>query len=473
MTIFLVLGILSFGLGVALNSFLNIGFYSIFFLFGLGLFFGLFYFFLNKKFFVFLTIFFLMAGAGMFRYELKDERGISSGLKPFALLEGVIVSEPENKENYSRFVMKTGKGDKILIFSNRFPEFAYGDRVLARGKLEKPKNFGDFDWPSYLAKDDIFLQLYYPKINLLSKGEGNFLKQKLFALKRKYTESLNSLLPEPHSSLMAGITVGEKESMDKELLENFRKTGIIHIVVLSGYNVTIVADNIARFFQMYFSKLMSAFLGLAGIFFFAVLTGLSATVVRASIMAGLVYLARATGRVYEATIALLIAGFVMILVNPKILRYDASFQLSFLATIGLIFLAPRLENYFYWLPDKWRIKEYALSTLSAQAMISPFLLQSMGTFSLSALPVNLLILIFIPITMFFGFLAGVIGWFSPLLSLIPSSIAYLLLSYELWIVSVFSKIPLSQITFSSFPFYLTILFYIFIAGFIIYKKPIR
>lgn len=468
------MGILSFGLGIAANSFLNIGFPFAVLLVTLGCFLGAFYFYERSKIFAALAIFILFFGAGVFRYELKDSRDVSPELTPQvgknSILEGIVADEPERKENYARFVFQNKTGDKILVTTQNFPEFFYGDYLLIEGRIEKPENFSDFDWKAYLAKDDIFLQLNNPKITLQSRDKGNPLKKFLFDLKRKYVESLESVLPEPHSSFASGLTVGGRESMGKELLEKFRQVGVIHIVVLSGYNVTIIADNIAKFFNLFLSKTISLTAGLAGIFLFALLTGAPSTVVRASIMASLIYIAKTTGRVRETTIALLIAGFLMLLANPKLLRWDSSFQLSFLATIGLIFLAPRLENYFWWLPDKWKIKEYGLATISAQLMVAPLLLQTMGTFSLVALPTNLLILILIPYTMFFGFLTGILGWFSQWLAFIPGSIAYFLLSYELWIVEIFAKISWSQITFDYFPVYLTILIYLGILIFIIYDS---
>lgn len=471
---FLILGIASFTAGVAANSFLDIGSLFAVFLIALGCFFGAFYFCEKGKIFAVLAIFILFAGAGALRYEFKDSKGVSSALKPqigkISALEGIISDEPERKENYSRFVFQNKTRDKILVTTQNFPEFFYGDYLSIEGRIEEPKNLNDFDWKAHLAKDDIFLQINNPKIIPRNRNEGNPLKKFLFGLKRKYVESLESILPEPHSSFASGLTVGGRESMGKELLEKFRQVGIIHIVVLSGYNVTIIADNIAKLFNLFLGKTISLTAGLIGIFLFALLTGAPSTVVRASIMASLIYIAKTTGRIYETTIALLIAGFLMLLFNPKLLRFDASFQLSFLATIGLIFLAPKLENYFGWLPDKWKIKEYGLATISAQLMVAPLLLQTMGTFSLAALPANILILILIPYTMFFGFLTGVLGWISHWLAFIPGAIAYFLLSYELWIVEIFAKISWSQIIFSYFPIYLTILIYLGILMFIIYNS---
>lgn len=222
-------------------------------------------------------------------------------------------------------------------------------------------------------------------------------------------DSISSVVPEPHASLLGGLVFGAKRSLGTELLDKFRTAGVIHIVVLSGYNVTIVADAIMRALS-FLPQTFSMMFGGAGIILFAIMTGGNATIVRASVMALLVVIARATGRVYEITVALIVAGFLMILHNPKILAFDASFQLSFLATLGLVYLAPLLERYFHFVPKKFQIREFALSTTATQLFVLPFLLYRIGEISLVALPANILILAFVPLTMFFWFSCGYF-WF--------------------------------------------------------------
>ena len=131
-----------------------------------------------------------------------------------------------------------------------------------------------------------------------------------------------------------------KRALGKDLEEVFRTVGIIHIVVLSGYNIMIVADAIMRVLALFFFPRTRLIIGVGTIALFAILVGLSATVVRASMMAALVLIARGTGRQYAVLRALAFAGTVMLLINPYLLVYDPVFQLSFLATLGLILLSP-------------------------------------------------------------------------------------------------------------------------------------
>ncbi|MEK7566852.1 MAG: ComEC/Rec2 family competence protein [Patescibacteria group bacterium] len=397
---------------------------------------------------VFISIFIFALGVGVLRYEIKDSSAVSPELKKFIgqkiSLKGVVVEEPDERENSTRLIFKADSGDKILLVVNRYPEYFYGDIVDIGGTLKEPDNFSDdFDYKSYLAKDEIFLEMVFPEIKKTGSGGGSKIKSALLELKKKYLENLAKVLPEPQASFVGGLTIGAKKSMPAEILEQFRKVGVIHIVVLSGYNITIVAKAFAGVLGSFLPRVFAASFGVLGIFLFAVLAGASATVVRASIMAAILYLAGSVGRVYEAKIALFSAGFLMLLYNPKILRFDLGFQLSFLAALGLLYLSPHFEKFVRWLPKKFKLREYGLATLSAQVAVLPVLLQNSDSFSFLSFPANLLILIFVPATMLFGFLSGVLVWIHPWAAYPFSWAAHFLSSYELGVASFFASLPLS------------------------------
>ncbi len=444
------------------------------------------------KTFLIVAIFIIAFGLGVFRFDIGDSAPpLQEYVDDTIMLSGIIVDEPDVREAHTKYVFRaqniTGRTQnsaenflresaaprvKVLLMAEHYPEFQYGDRVIVRGKLEQPKNFSGsdtervFDYISYLKKDGIYYQMFYPTIEFVEHGQGNAVKAFLLKTKQLLTNSISRAIPEPHASLVGGIVFGAKHSLGKELLDAFRAVGIIHIVVLSGYNVTIVAEWIGRLVS-FAPRMVALSLSALGIVGFTIMTGAGATVVRASMMALLVLLARATGRIYEITTALIIAAFIMLLHNPNILIFDASFQLSFLATVGLIYCAPRIEHLFSFVPKKFGLREFATATVATQIFVLPLLLYMTGQLSLVSLPVNMLVLVFIPLTMLFGFLTGVIGLFSFVLSLPAAFIAYLLLSYELFIVKAFNALPFASITISNFPFMLTIIMY-FLYGIGIY-----
>ncbi len=430
-----------------------------------------------------IAIFLIAIGLGAARYEVKDappdlsrfESALAAGGK--VELRGVVVGEPDEREDYTRLTVEAD-GVRLLVYAKHYPKFKYGDEIKISGALKEPSSFvkvsdggknseNDFDWGACLAKDDIYYEMFYPRIEKISEGKGNRIKRQMFSIKEKYLAALAKVIPEPHAAFMGGLTVGAKRAIGAELLEDFRKTGIIHIVVLSGYNISLVADSIMRALA-FLPRVFGVSLGILGIVLFAVMTGASATVVRASLMALLVILARATGRIYEITWALFLAGFLMVLHNPKILRFDSGFQLSFLATFAIIWLAPHVEKKLRFVPNKFHIREIASATLATQIFVLPLLLYKMGMFSAVALPVNLLVLIFVPATMFLGFLTGGIGLLSSALSVPFGWMSFALLQYELWVVKIFAALPFSSFNIPNFPLWLMLAMYA-IYGWLIYK----
>lgn len=277
----------------------------------------------------------------------------------------------------------------------------------------------------------------------MQKYQGNYIKEKLFIFKKKIIQQIKKILPEPESSLLAGILIGAKEDMGKELLEEFRETGIIHIVVLSGFNLTILAQFIMIILSV-FGRKVSAIFGSLSIILFAIMTGASATIVRASLMALLVILARVLGRSSEAVRLLFLAGFIMLIFNPMLLLYDASFQLSFLATLGLLVLSPKIEDFIKYGNFKiFNLKEILGATLSTQIFVFPLLLYLMGEISIISPLVNILILILVPFSMLLGIVTIAISFINFELGLIFSYANYLILSYDLTVVHYFSDLDFS------------------------------
>lgn len=426
------------------------------------------------------AVFLLAAGLGVLRYDFADQSKAESTLRWYVgesvALEGVVVDEPDERESVTRLIFSTEK-TKILVTANREPKYTYGDRLRVEGKPERPKDFQDettlreVDYISHLEKDRIYYEMFKPKIDILAHGEGNSVVEKLFAFKHAFIANVNRLIPQPHAALLAGLVVGAKQSLGKKLLDDFRTVGVIHIVVLSGYNITIIA----RFIEWLFSGLRrNARLVIAALAMtlFALMVGASATVVRATIMALLVLLAHGTGRLYAVTRALLVAGVIMLLHDPRILVFDVSFQLSFLATVGLIYFSSLIEPRVRWITERWWLREIVVATIATQLFVLPFLLYKMGTLSLVSLPVNLLVLVAIPATMLFGFIAGLAGFVWTALAIPFAYGAYALLAYELAVVEWFARLPFAAVAVLNFPAWLAVLWYALYAAllFVLYRK---
>lgn len=413
----------------------------------------------------------MIAGFGMFwffraaRAELPLEAAIGKAIT----IEGVIVAEPrESARSQQLIVHDAATGARVLVFARKFPSYRYGDRIRAKGELRHPENFAeDFDYAAYLAKDDIYYVMSYPEVSLLGRGEGNRVYALLFSVKGAFSRSIERILPEPHAAFLRGLIIGERQSFSEELRLELRATGTTHLVALSGYNITIIGDNFLRLLRFLFVPFAAAFwVAAAGIIGFVLLAGAQASVVRAAIMGLLVLVARREGRQYRMRNALALAAFLMLLENPKILRFDVAFQLSFLATLGLVYGAPLIEQWY----DRWQtrvrlalrevglireyrgerkpkkrrrrvIRETLVTTLSAQLFVAPLLVFSFGSISLVSPVANLFVLPAIPYTMFAGFVAGLAGLLVTTFGRMVGWAAWLLLEYELRAIGWFAAIP--------------------------------
>jgi len=383
---------------------------------------------------------------------------------------GVIYGEPLIKDFNKTFILKVDKIDvdnvdiSIKVTTERYLDYDYGQTLKLNGKLLMPFNFKGsggrvFNYVDFLLKDGIYFEIKKPKIEIIEEDNGNLISKKLFSLKQNFLINLKKVLGEPHAALAGGLVVGEKSALGKELIDDFRRSGLIHIVVLSGYNITIVADSIRRILS-FLPRNIGIILGGLGIIAFGILVGGGATVIRSCIMAIIALVGSLLRRDYNVSKALFIAGALMLIQNPLILFYDPSFQLSFLATLGLISLSSPIEKRLGFITEKFGIRGLLASTLATQIFVSPYILYMMGQLSIIGIVVNILVLPIIPITMLFVFLTGVSGFLLLQVSQVFGWISHFLLSYELFIVRSFADLPFASIELPKFSFWIVIGFYL-------------
>ena len=440
----------------------------------------------SNKIGILVSVFVLVFSFGIFRFYLADKMApqfFESQVEQKVNLSGQIIDEPDTRENgqklevevVERTVLKGAQRTvlfktEILVTTDFEQDFKYGDKINFSGKLAKPENFitdqgKEFDYINYLKKDGILYVMSYPKIEIVSSNNGNPLKAELFSLKEKFLAKVNFVIPSPENLFMGGLILGEKSSFNQAMTQSFINTGTIHIVALSGYNVTIVAEWIMKLFS-FLPRNLGIGVGILAILLFILMTGGSSTAIRAGIMATLALIARATGRNYDIARALILAGALMIFFNPLLLVYDVSFQLSFMATIAVIFLSPKIEKYFLWVTEKFGLRDIISVTTAAYLFVMPFILYKMGNLSFVALPANVLILPFIPFTMLLGFLTGFVGLICYFLAVPVGYVTYLFLHYELGIIGFFSNLPFAAFFMSDFPLILTLLIYAYLVYFL-------
>ncbi|MEK7123396.1 MAG: ComEC/Rec2 family competence protein, partial [Patescibacteria group bacterium] len=367
---------------------------------------------------------------------------------------------------------------KVSGTLGNFPKYEYGDKLEFSGNLVSPKNFStgeddeaEFDYRSYLAKTGVYSLMNYPKVRVIAENRGNIFYRSVYSVKTKFEENLGKILSEPQASFLAGLLLGSRGNIPDDLKEKFKQTGTSHILAISGYNISVLAWFLASLLAVfYLSPRLVFWLSVSAIFVFVILTGAEPSVIRAALMGSLVLLARKEGRVYSVANAIVFAGAAMLFADPFILRYDIGFQLSFLATLGLILILPRLENYFGNLPAVLGLKEAFIATMSAQVAVLPLILYNFGNLSLISVLANILILPAVPFAMFFGFFAGAASFIALPLGKFIGFFAWVLLSYEIKIVEILAAVPFGFFKISHFPIYLVILYYAGLAYFLIKRK---
>jgi competence protein ComEC len=387
-------------------------------------------------------------------------------------LEGIVVREPEYREKSTHLYVKS-EGETLLLTTSRFHDALYGDRVHFSGVLEKPEPFETdlgrtFDYAGYLRAHDVSYMISFAEVEVEVSHQANPLIERLLLFKSIFVEKLLAVLPTPHSGLSVGLLLGVKGSLGEEYEAVFQKTGITHIVVLSGYNIMLVTVFVMYVLSFFLPRRLKLVFGFLAIALFAILVGLGSSVLRASVMAGLMLLAQFTGRTYDVIRALIIALVLMLIWNPDLLLHDIGFQFSFLATLGLVLFSPHLEKAFKKVPTLLGIREFLTATVAAQLFVTPLLLYHIGSFSVVSVLVNVLVLPMVPVAMALSFLTGVAGFLSLRLSELLGYAAYLSLAYILEIAKFFAALPFASFAVPAFPFVYVLVAYGVLIAFLLY-----
>jgi competence protein ComEC len=471
-------------LGVAAASYLSLPLWAAFAILVVGcgfLFFG----WPHQKTFIILGLAGIFLFLGMIRFAastpMADKNQISfynGGEKNFV---GIVASEPDTRDNGVKLKVKSERLEidggwreirgNILVNARLYPAYHYGDELEIKCKLQKPEPVEDFAYDKYLAKENIYSLCYWPEIKFLKSGEGNKIVAGILRVKEKLVATVNRILPEPQAAFLGGLLYGAKRGIPADLTEKFNITGTTHIVAISGYNITILAVLLLQITKnLGLGRKKSFWIASGGILFFVILTGAQASVVRAAVMGLLVLLATHVGRISKITNALLFAAAAMLIFNPKILAFDVGFQLSFAATIGLVYLSPIFEKYFEKFPSVFGAKETFTTTMSAIVLTLPLILYNFGRISFIAPLANIFILPMIPLAMALGSVAvlggliyfglgQVIGWF-----------AWLVLSYIIKAVEILAAVPWASGEAGKIHWIFLIIFYLLISWFIWWKS---
>jgi competence protein ComEC len=251
---------------------------------------------------------------------------------------GTIVTEPDRRIDKTNYIVETKEYGRMFVEGTRYPERKYGEVYELYCTIKKPEASDDFRYDMYLARQGIFAICDRGVFGEQVGKEGNVLFTGVLALKSVVADRINRLWHEPYASFVAGILYGYRGGLGS-LNEDFSRTGVTHIVAVSGFNITIIATVLMTMITRFFLPRRKAFwVVVFGVIVFVVFTGMSASVVRAGIMGIITLVAYQLGRLSRIGNTLAATAVVMTLHNPFVLMWDAGFQLSFISTMGLVYV---------------------------------------------------------------------------------------------------------------------------------------
>ena len=420
------------------------------------------------------AVFFLFMTLGMVRSVSADTKlpqSFAHDLHHKVSYTGVVITDPDLRDANQRIQVRVSNEKEttnILVVASRTIPIAVGDTISFSGVLVVPEPFTSdtgrlFRYDKYLQRDGVRFMMNFALVRVISPASWYSLPAALARMKHTFLHGLAATLPEPYSSLAGGVVIGGKSGLGKELQNAFVRSGLVQIIVLSGYNVMVVAEWImAALAYMKLSKRWSALSGALAILIFVGIAGASATALRAMLMALIALYARATGRTYVAGRALFVVVFFMLLWNPLYLVFDPGFGLSVVATAGLIWLAPHIETLLSFIKNAFW-KNAVATTLAAQIAVLPLLLYDTGNLSWVAVPANLLTMPVVPLAMGLSIFAGFAGMLfsaiAPFISIVLAYPAYLANAYLIFIAQKAATFPFAAFTLPAFPFWLVLVAY--------------
>lgn len=366
---------------------------------------------------------------GIMRMEATETPAYQGTLQQMngsiATLDGRIVAEPDVRIDQTKIIVAIHHAvtpphnsirGRVLITLPLYPEYAYGDTLLISCALVAPERINTFRYDEYLAVQRIYSLCRKPKILSVVHSPHRSIHSVLFAFKNRLQSRINTLYPEPHGALLTGLIIGARSSLPDSVMQAFQRAGLSHIVALSGFNVTIIVASLSGVLQkLRLHRYGTLWVIGITIMLFVLMTGAASSIVRAAVMGILVLFSKRLGRRSNLWYALVFAATVMVLWNPRILLHDIGFQLSFLATIGLVAFSEKWKAFLHWLPESFGIREAATATLAASTTTLPIMALQFGRIPLMSPLANILVLPLVPLTMLVGFLSVAIPIFGQVL----------------------------------------------------------
>lgn len=354
-------------------------------------------------------------------------------------------------------------GQTVIIKGKVVEDVATGvrgeDQIKLTNVTINEKKLSGLIWISTDTKMDIKRSFELQAKGKIGKGFGNFSASmyraniitatdthtdKAREIRDQFASNIRQVIDEPQASLGIGYLVGQKSTLPQSLQQALQIVGLTHIVVASGYNLTILVRFARRLFSP-ISKYLATVASGSMIGGFILITGFSPSMTRAGLVAGISLATWYYGRSIHPLVLLPFVAALTVLVNPSYMWGDLGWYLSFAAFAGVMILAPLLQNYFFGHKKPGTIRQIFGETISAQLLTMPIIALSFGTIALFALPANLLVLPFVPLAMILVFVCGITYMLIPGLAALFGSITQMLLNYMTNVIELFVSFPNASI----------------------------
>lgn len=397
-----------------------------------------------------------------------------------AIITGKIISEPEESGTKTSFILKTikindtdTKGNVLVNYYAEENNFFYGDIVEINGKFfrpDPPSTPGVFDYKKYLFRKRIYALLSVFRKNdvRIVDSKPFFIRQLSLKLRQQILKSYKKNLLPHQAAVLSGITIGEKSGLTTYIQKIFIDAGVMHVLVVSGSNVAFVSVIFFWIFRsiLRLKKKISLGILIPIILLYAMITGANPPVLRATIMTLIVIFALLLSRSADIYQGIFLAALIILIYNPLTL-FEAGFQMSFAATLGIIYFFPifqsatqihKLPKFFNWFLSVF------LASLAAQVAIAPLMAYYFNKISLIAIVSNLVILPMIGISLGAGFALYFASLIGTQLLFIVSKFTGAVVSVITYLVDMFANVPYSTIRIATPSIYFILLFYIIVVG---------
>jgi len=366
-------------------------------------------------------------------YFLPNFRNQTLQIPAETAIKGVVLSEPIQYPKYEKIEIRLAPplSGKANIIASPWGIYGPGDiLVLTDGEI---------------SKENGALKIAFPKISVAG-SDAHVLEFALQKFKGKIIGIYRKSFPGDSAALLSGIMLGARNDFSEGMKTAMRGSGTTHLVALSGYNIAILMLAISYLLGRFLRRNATFWVTTAVITLFVLMVGAGASIVRAASMGFLALLAGQVGRMYNFRNAAIFAAVLMVLYDPRIMRFDLGFELSFAALLGITYISPAFQKIMGWTKENFGgLKEQALTTFSAEIAVLPFIVFNFSYFSLFGIVANVLILWLVPPLMFLGFIFALISLISEPLGFALSWLIQIILSYMLLVIRFFGRfsVPLT------------------------------